>query len=131
MGSEMCIRDRSNTIGGQSTEQQITSGGRTDTPGTIDDVCPHKPTVQDAAEPLRRSSRHRKPPGEWWKASDTSHVPSESETALSAKVTGAPQSYAEATSSENIDFWMPGIKRERKTASERMELLNSLKESPG
>ncbi len=54
------------------------------------------------SQPLRRSSRPRKKPSEWWKAS--------ANVALSARV--VPVSYKAATDPSNIDFWAPGIAKE-------------------
>ena len=60
---------------------------------------------EEEAEPqpqLRRSSRQRKKPSEWWKSS--------ANTALSARV--VPVSYKAAMDPSNIDFWTPGITKE-------------------
>ena len=51
---------------------------------------------------LRRGTRERKPPSEWWKTTAS--------IALSAKI--VPQCYKSAVSEENIDFWTPGINKE-------------------
>ncbi len=61
--------------------------------------------AQDDSPPqLRRSTRVRKQPGEFWKSTNLlAH-------ALSART--IPISYKKATTPENIDFWMPGIERE-------------------
>ena len=59
--------------------------------------------AEDAPPPqLRRSTRIRKPPGEWYKAS--------ANIALSARV--IPVSYKAATDPSNVDFWTPGINKE-------------------
>ena len=60
------------------------------------------PTVEPDSSGLRRSTRPRKPPSEWWKSS--------ANIALSARI--VPQSYKSAMSQENIDFWTPGIEKE-------------------
>eukprot|EP00171_Calliarthron_tuberculosum_P005193 IDg5193t1 len=71
---------------------------------------------------LRRSTRHKRPPGQWWKNQTPTPGPTENgnentfETALFAD--DAPLSYKEATSAANIDFWAPGIKREEDSIRE-------------
>ena len=59
-------------------------------------------TPESTSTELRRGTRQRKPPSEWWKT--TANI------ALSANI--VPQSYKSATSLENIDFWTPGIDKE-------------------
>lgn len=54
-------------------------------------------------EDNRRSTRVSRPPSDWWKAQSTAY-------ALTARK--IPQSYKDATSGENIDFWQPGTDRE-------------------
>ena len=65
----------------------------------------------------RRSSRQSKPPGAWWVATSSSPTNDNnlvsivsSDIALIAH--DVPQSYSEAMSPDNIDFWAPGIQRE-------------------
>ena len=67
----------------------------------------HEPSPNQPS--LRRSTRNRKQIGEWWIANPASEK--KRETALFAG-DFVPGSYREATTPENIDFWMPGIKRE-------------------
>ena len=63
--------------------------------------------VQDSPEPqLRRSSRIKKKPGEWWAAG------SKSLFAHGLAIQEVPTSYKVATSPENLAFWKPGIERE-------------------
>ena len=60
--------------------------------------------VTSPAPVLRRSTRIRKPPGEWWKnKANLAH-------ALAVQV--VPTSYKQATSAENLSFWKPGIESE-------------------
>jgi len=76
-----------------------------------------EPSIEEPT--LRRSSRNRKPPGEWWKTGSTpsSSNPEARETALLVNF-DVPNSYSEATSPENIDFWMPGIAKEENSIRE-------------
>ena len=64
----------------------------------------HRVSLSESSdqEQPRRSTRTRKPPSDWWKASAS--------IALSAQV--VPVSYKAATKPDNIDFWFPGIKKE-------------------
>eukprot|EP00171_Calliarthron_tuberculosum_P022031 IDg22031t1 len=67
------------------------------------------------SQKLRRSSRISKPPEEWWKSYGKSSSSSQSKlyghnVALIAS--DVPQSYEEARMPENIDFWLPGIRKE-------------------
>ena len=61
----------------------------------------NKEPAESAAPKPRRSPREFTKPKEWWKSSGK---------ALAARV--VPHSYKSATTPENIDFWMPGIKKE-------------------
>lgn len=67
---------------------------------------------------LRRSSRKPKPTSEWWIAPSASNNEEKErvDTSLSAITAlcaaDVPQSYSEAMSPDNVDFWAPGIKRE-------------------
>eukprot|EP00171_Calliarthron_tuberculosum_P001088 IDg1088t1 len=73
---------------------------------------------------LRRSTRKIRAPREWWKFEPSASSPdsidpdpsTSSDTALI--INDPPQSYTEATSSANIDFWAPGIKREEDSIRE-------------
>lgn len=61
--------------------------------------------AQNITQPaLRRSTRVRKPPGEWYKATNL--------LSQALAVQEVPASYKTATAPENIDFWQPGIDRE-------------------
>ena len=68
---------------------------------------------------LRRSTRQRKPPSEWWKAS-----PSQKDTGVEnpdiALVAdeSIPSSFAQATSPELINFWKPAIDKEEEAIRE-------------
>ena len=77
-------------------------------------------TVPDA--PVRRSSRPSRIPRPWWIArpstsspaqdnSDVALLFSKNPTSVALMATDVPNSYAQATSPENIDFWMPGIQK--------------------
>ncbi len=56
------------------------------------------------APPLRRSTRSRKPTGEWWKTTSLfSHA---------LTVQEVPTSYKTATTPDNVAFWQTGIDRE-------------------
>ena len=73
------------------------------------------PQNEQESQGLRRSTRNRNRPGEWWKATLTKPLPSNnSETALLAD-SSVPSSYAEATSPSNADFWLPGIRKEEQS----------------
>ena len=61
----------------------------------------NKESAENVAPKPRRSPREFTKPKEWWKSSGK---------ALAARV--VPFSYKSATTPENIDFWMPGIKDE-------------------
>ena len=65
---------------------------------------------------LRRSSRVSRPPTEWWKGTPSSSLQAERNTSTSNETSllaaDVPSSYSDATSSTNIDFWAPGIKKE-------------------
>ena len=56
------------------------------------------------APPLRRFTRTRKPAGEWWKTTSL--------FSQALAIQEVPTSYKNATTSENVAFWQPGIDRE-------------------
>lgn len=63
------------------------------------------PKDEDSSETvLRRSSRIRKPVGDWWKSYGL--------IAHGVAAQEVPRSYKQATSENNIQFWKPGIERE-------------------
>lgn len=70
----------------------------------------------DATEPnsLRRSSRARKQT-EWWSPGSSTAL---NVISLLATADGAPESYSHAISPQNVDFWMPGIKKEENAIRE-------------
>ena len=69
-------------------------------------------STDESSTNIRRITRQRKPPGEWWKVLVASSVPPDyPETSLHAIISGVPQSYSDAMNLENIDFWAPVIKR--------------------
>ncbi len=61
-------------------------------------------TLDTSAGQVRRSTRARQPPKEWWKTTNN--------LAQAFSVQAVPSSYSTATNQENIDFWKPGIQRE-------------------
>ena len=70
---------------------------------------------------LRRSNRVKKPPREWW-ITTSAETPTANLACLIADgvsyLSDVPNSYAEATSPENVDFWLPGIKKEEDSIRE-------------
>jgi len=81
--------------------------------------------VQSAPK-LTRSGRQSKPTGEWWVApphglpTSQAVTTAQEEVALMSTIMSdeVPASYHQATSSKNIDFWMPGIKKEQEALIE-------------
>lgn len=82
----------------------------------------HSQSVQPSAPTgLRRSTRQSKPPGQWWKATPVSSSTATNLADLAAialLAADGPNSYDEATSPDNIDFWAPGIKKEEDSIRE-------------
>ncbi len=82
----------------QDTLDNNESGDGSDSDGEFEDA------QETPDPPLRRSTRNRKPVGEWWKSGNaSSHV---------FVVQDVPTSYKNATTPDNISFWQPGIDRE-------------------
>eukprot|EP00171_Calliarthron_tuberculosum_P023532 IDg23532t1 len=74
--------------------------------------------LPDQSSNLRRSSRVVKPREEWWKASSSSTSnlkANESVNHTALIIANVPQSYEEANSAENIDYWLPGIRKEEES----------------
>ena len=74
-----------------------------------------EPSVESSKSQLRRSTRARKPPQEWWKASETAAISLHKlnpEIALSAVDVSVPKTYKQATSPENINTWKAAIDKE-------------------
>ena len=66
-----------------------------------DEDC-QEATNESTPTELRRGTRQRKPPSEWWETA--------ANIALSAKI--VPQSFNSTILQENIDFWTAGIDKE-------------------
>jgi len=93
-----------------------------DTPKQVGDSSEPARTEEVRAAPqVTRSGRQSKPTSDWWVAPPHSLPTSEAATIAQEEVAlltsgiydDVPVSYRQATSSKNIDFWMPGIKKEQ------------------
>ena len=102
-----------------NTENESESGDDFESANESDEISDENLT--QSPEQLRRSTRARKPPGEWWKSGGSSDknllmskTEDESMACLHAAISSceAPKSYAEAMSADNIDFWKPGVEKE-------------------
>ncbi len=90
------------------------------------------PSESTGGQPLlRRSTRKRNPPKEWWLGSSHTNTDTHasSESALIV-MEDTPQSYSEATSAANIDFWMPGITKEQQSIEEN-KTFSLVQRKPG
>lgn len=111
---EVCFDEVNEQSETNDSEPEATDEEAPQTPLTVS-TASHCELPSERTQPsLRRSSRKTKPPGEWWKVTSTNV---NSETALFADCE-PPQSYSEATSPENIDFWLPGIQKEENSIRE-------------
>ena len=76
------------------------------------------PSAESNVSQLRRSARTRRPPGQWWNASETAAVSVHKfnpEIALNAVDSSVPKTYKQATSAENIDTWKAAIDKEHES----------------
>ncbi len=89
----------------------------TSTKGT--DTAKQNDKKQSTDSGLRRSSRVREPPKEWWIARPSSEDGGSSEkgVALIGRES-VPHSYDEVMQPENRNFWLPAIEKEEKNSPE-------------
>ncbi len=85
----------------ESTSDNQTEGESENSANSDDDFADGHENPQPT---LRRSTRTRRPPGEWYKTTSL--------LSQALAIQEIPTSYKMATTPENVDFWQPGIDRE-------------------